>query len=317
MRAVFLDWNSLDMGDLDSRSLHAVVDDLQLYNQTKLDQINERIRDAQVVITNKVVLDNTMLSQAKQLRLICIAATGYNNVDLEAAYLRNITVCNVRAYATPSVTQHVFMLVLNLYRRFTQYQNAVELNQWPLSSQFCMLDFPIQELGGKTMGIIGYGELGQAVSKLAEAFGMNVLIARRNPGDQRAGRVTLNELLKNSDVVSLHCPLDENNRHLIGKSELCLMRKNALLINTARGGLVDEQALLWALKEGEIAGAGLDVLSIEPPPNDHVLLSQNFPNLIITPHIAWASYESRQRLVEQLAENIKSFTAGYPQNRLA
>ena len=316
MRAVFLDWNSLDAGDLDSRSLDAVVDDLQFYNDTKSEQIIERISDAQVVITNKVVLDSTVLSQAKQLRLICIAATGYNNVDLDAAYLRNITVCNIRAYATPSVVQHVFMFILSLYRRYGDYQKAIKSGKWPLSSQFCILDFPISELGGKTLGIIGYGELGQAVAKIAEAFGMKVLIAKRELNDGREGRVSLDDLLSNSDVVSLHCPQDEKNRHLIGKNELLQMRKNSLLINTARGGLIDEHALLWALTEGEIAGAGLDVLSKEPPSEDHILLSQDLPNLIITPHIAWASLESRQRLLDQLAENIKAFVTGYPQNKL-
>ena len=316
MRAVFLDRRSLDVGDMDYSRLESVVSNLHLYDETRPEETAERIMEAELVISNKIILDEEVLSQAKHLRLICVAATGFNNIDLDAAHMHHIAVCNVRGYATPSVVQHVFMLILNLYRRFSQYQQAVRAGAWSQSQQFCLLDYPIDELSGKTIGVVGYGELGQAVAKLAQAFGMKVLIAQRNKQDSREGRVPLDVLLAQADVVSLHCPLDEHNRNLIGKKELLKMRSNAILINTARGGLVDEPALARALTEGEIAGAGIDVLSTEPPPVDHVLLSKALPNLIITPHIAWSSRESRQRLLDQVADNIQAFSNGHPQNML-
>ena len=316
MRGVFLDWKSLDQNDLDVTVLQQVLDELELYPETQAGQTPARIAHADVVISNKVVLDQQSLQQNQNLKLICVAATGYNNIDLQAAKAKGIVVCNVRAYATPSVAQHVFMLLLNLYRNFPRYQTAIKAGQWSRSSQFCLLDYPIAELSGKTMGIIGFGELGQAVAKLAQAFGMSVLIAKRNEQDQRPGRVGLNTLLQQADVVSLHCPLTEDNYHFIAANELQQMKPTAVLVNTARGGLVDEDALVNALKQQQIAAAAIDVLSKEPPLIDNPLLNLDLPNLIITPHIAWASRESRQRMLEAIASNIRAYQNGQPQNQL-
>jgi glycerate dehydrogenase len=316
MRGVFLDWKSLDQDDLDKTVLEQGLDELELYSETSPEEVVARIAKADVVISNKVVLDAGILQQAKKLKLICVAATGYNNVDIKTAKSLGIVVCNVRAYATPSVAQHVFMLLLNLYRNFTSYQKAVKSGQWSESHQFCLLDFPITELSGKTIGIIGYGELGKAVAKLAEAFGMSVLIAKRNSEDTRPDRTELSTLLAEADVVTLHCPLTEFNRDLIGKKELGLMKPEAVLINAARGGLVNEQALADALMQKQIAAAAVDVLSKEPPDTDNPLLTLNLPNLIVTPHIAWASRESRQRMVEAVANNIAAYSHGTPENQL-
>jgi glycerate dehydrogenase len=236
-------------------------------------------------------------------------------VDLDAAARRGIAVCNIRRYATPSVVQHVFALLLSLTRHLSDYQRAVQSGAWQRSGQFCLLDYPIRELGGLTLGIVGYGELGQAVAATAEqAFGMRVLIAQRPGGSAEPGRLPLQQLLPQVDVLSLHCPLTPETRGLIGAEELALMKPDALLINTARGGIVDEVALATALLAGRLGGAGIDVLASEPPGSDSPLLQQPIPNLIVTPHIAWASRQSRQRLLDQLAQNIAAFMAGRPQN---
>ncbi|MCW9025457.1 MAG: 2-hydroxyacid dehydrogenase [Gammaproteobacteria bacterium] len=316
MRGVFLDWKSLDRNDLDKTVIEQGLDELELFPETSPEQAGARIAGADVVISNKVVLDAQILQQAKKLKLICVAATGYNNIDLDTARSLGIVVCNVRAYATPSVAQHVFMLLLNLYRSFSSYQQAVQSGQWSNSHQFCLLDFPINELSGKTIGIIGYGELGQAVARLAEAFGMSVLIAKRNSEDTRPDRTELSVLLAQADVITLHCPLTESNQDMISKKELALMKPEAVLINAARGGLVNEQALADALIQKQIAAAAVDVLSKEPPDKDNPLLTLNMPNLIVTPHIAWASRESRQRMVEMIADNINAYSTGTPVNQL-
>jgi glycerate dehydrogenase len=223
-------------------------------------------------------------------------------------------VCNVDGYATPSVVQHVFTLLLALTTRFNEYTSAVKQGDWSRSSFFCLLDYPIRELDGKTIGIVGYGHLGRAVASIAEAFGMTVLLAKRNIEDTRPGRVALHDLLPQVDVLSLHCPLTEETRGMIAADELALMKKDAVLINTARGGLVDEYALLDALKAHQIGGAGLDVLEKEPPPPGYPILKADLPNLIITPHTAWASRESRQRLLDEIALNIEAFKAGELRN---
>lgn len=313
--SVFLDTDSLDRGDLSWSSMEGQLPELVLYPATQPEQVTERIQDCEVVISNKVVLDRPVLNQAHNLRLICIAATGTNNVDLEYCQERGITVCNVRDYATASVVQHVFSLMLALKTRLLDYQAAVKNGAWSRSEQFCLLDYPISELSGRTLGIIGYGVLGKAVADVARAFGMEVLISQR-PGstDCPAVRVPLETLYKHSDIISLHCPLAENTQGLISADALQQMQDHALLINTARGGLIDEVALANALHQGHIQAAGLDVLSQEPPPVDHPLLAPDIPNLLITPHIAWASLESRQRLLNQLAENIMAFLNDQPQN---
>jgi len=313
MLGVFLDRDSLDRGDLDFTRLDRILPDLRYYPATMPDQVVARIAEAEVVISNKVVLDATALQQAGRLQLICVAATGVNNIDLEAAAVQGITVCNCRGYATPAVVQHVFALLLALCARLPEYRQAVRDGRWQRASQFCLLDFPIRELADKTLGIVGYGELGRGVARVAEAFGMRVLLAQR-PGtvEPEEGRVPLPILLPQVDVLSLHCPLTPDTRGLIGPWELALMRRDAILINTARGGLVDEAVLAEALRQGALGGAGVDVLSLEPPVDGNPLLAPDIPNLIVTPHCAWGSRESRQRLVGQLAENIQGWLDGAP-----
>ncbi|QQS55944.1 MAG: 2-hydroxyacid dehydrogenase [Candidatus Competibacteraceae bacterium] len=314
MLGVFLDRDSLDCGDLDFNGIDRILPDLRYYPATVPDQVATRIAEAEVIISNKVMLDAAALRHAPRLRLICIAATGLNNVDLAAATSRGVTVCNCRGYGTAAVVQHVFALLLTLVTRLSDYRRAVRDGRWRQANQFCLLDFPIRELAGKTLGIVGHGELGRGVARVAEAFGMRVLIAQR-PGvveEEQEGRVPLPLLLPQVDVLSLHCPLTPETRGLIGAWELALMRRDAILINTARGGLVDEALLADALRQGALGGAGVDVLSLEPPVAGNPLLAPDIPNLIVTPHCAWGSRESRQRLVGQLAENIAGFLSGAP-----
>ena len=296
--------------------LEAAVDNWQWYGLIDTDELYEVISSVDVVVSNKVLLTRDHLSRTKQLKLVCVAATGTNNVDLAAAADSNIAVCNVHGYATASVVQHVFTLLLTLTTRFNEYTSAVKRGDWSKSRFFCLLDYPVRELAGKTIGIVGFGHLGKAVARVAEALGMKVLLAKRNQQDERPGRIALHELLPQVDVLSLHCPLTDDNRGLISADELALMKNDAVLINTARGGLVDEQALVGALINEQIAGAGLDVLPQEPPPADDPLLKADMPNLIITPHTAWISRESRQRLINEIALNIEAFKAGQIRNRI-
>lgn len=312
MKAVFLDQNSLDLNDLNLESLIATFDHLTLYPSTESDQILERIQDADVVITNKVVLDTDTLKQSKHLKLILISATGTNNVDLAQAKTQGITVCNCQAYGTSAVAQHTLMLMLALSTSVIQYNQAVQQGIWNKASQFCLLDFPIVELAGKTLGIIGYGELGQTVARLAQAFDMNVLVGAIPNRPYVEGRIALNELFERVDYLSLHCPLTEDTQDLIDAKAFDRMKPTAFLINCARGGVVNEQALADALQQGKIAGAATDVLTIEPPKQGNILLDSNIPNLIITPHSAWGSVDARQRIVQQLVENVEAFKKGQP-----
>ncbi|NIP73250.1 MAG: 2-hydroxyacid dehydrogenase [Gammaproteobacteria bacterium] len=315
MQGVFLDRGSVDGGDLDLGGLQGSLSSWRFHDETRPEELAGRLADAEVAVSNKVVLDREYLEEAPRLRLICVAATGTNNVDLAAARERGITVCNVRGYATPSVVQHVYSLILALTTRVLDYRGLVAERGWQDSPHFCRLDFPIRELCGKVLGVVGYGELGRAVAEVAPAFGMQVRVAQR-PGTagQQEGRVALADLLPQVDVLTLHCPLADNTRNLIGAAELAAMKDDALLINAARGGIVDEQALADALRAGHPGGAGVDVLTEEPPRRGNPLLAADIPNLIVTPHIAWASRESRQRLVDQLAENIRAFRGGAPRN---
>jgi len=313
-KAVFLDFLSVHPDDLDARCLSRVVEHWRFCDNTKDNEVSAVIADAEVVVVNKVVLNENNLASAKNLKLICAAATGVNNIDLAAAKELGVSVCNVQRYATPAVVQHVFALLLSLTTRLGQYQEDVYNGNWTKSKFFCLLDYPVRELQGLTLGIVGFGELGQAVASVAKAFGMKVLLAKRNENDSRSNRLALHDLLPEVDVLSLHCPLTENTRALIAEKELARMKSSAILINTARGGLVDELALLHALQEGQIAGAGLDVLAQEPPSEGYFLLQQRLPNLIITPHTAWASRESRQRLLDEVANNIQAYQQGKPRN---
>jgi len=316
LNGVLLDLATIDQGDLDLSPLDRACGAWRRYPQTEPPHILEHLGDAQIAVTNKVALDRAVLTSAPSLRLICIAATGTNHVDLNAAREQGIAVANVVRYATPAVVQHVFALILALTTRLPEYHRAVASGAWQQHERFCLMDYPIRELAGRTLGILGYGELGQAVARVAEAFGMQVLVAQRPGGETREGRVALEQLLPQVDVLSLHCPLTDTTRGLIGARELELMRHDALLINTARGGIVDESALAEALRLGVIGGAGIDVLSTEPPRGGNPLLTPGIPNLIVTPHIAWASREARQRVVEEIAGNIEAFLAGIARNRV-
>ncbi len=307
-KGVFLDLASLSESDLDLSTLQTTLADWRMYPMTSPDQRIERIADAEVVVTNKVVMDADTLRNTPKLGFIALTATGTNNVDLAAAKDLGIRVSNVTAYATNSVAQHVFSLILAHTTRLLDYHVAVKRGDWSRSPAFCLMDYPIRELNGMKLGIVGYGELGQGVAKLAQAFGMQVLIAQR-PGNAsfQAQRMPLDELLTQADIVSLHVPLADNTHHLIDAHKLSLMQPHALLINTARGAVIDNQALAAALRTGSIGGAALDVLDVEPPPLDHPLLADDLPNLILTPHIAWASRQARQAVVDQTVVNIRAY----------
>jgi glycerate dehydrogenase len=304
-RVVFLDHASLDRQDLDLAPLRAVSSELTLHASTLPDEVAERMAGYEVVITNKVRIDEATLRANSQLNAVLVAATGMNNVDLAAGERLGIKVLNCRGYGTSAVAQHTLMLMLALVTRFESYRRAVNRGDWQRSSQFCLLDYPIEELSGARLGILGYGELGRAVGRLAEAFGMEVIVGSL-PGREQPGRPPLAELLEQVDLLSLHCPLTDTTRNLIGAPELARMKPGSLLINTARGGLVDEQALVESLRSGHLGGAAFDVLSSEPPTEGNPLLAAEVPNLIVTPHCAWGSRPARQRIVGQLAGHLSA-----------
>lgn len=326
MKAVFLDFDSLGPEDLDLSGLNQLLPDLTSFPSTNDKQLHDRIRKAEVVMLNKVSLDDSAFAAATGLQLVCLAATGTDNVALESARQRGVAVCNIRGYCTPSVVQHVFALILALTHHLKEYRTLLNQGAWSESSQFCLLDLPIREINGKTMGIVGLGSLGQGVAKTAQAFGMTVVAAdlpyqatqARGSGDALSDirRLPFSELLNAADIISLHCPLTEKTRHLIDAQALTAMRSDALLINTARGGLVDSQALVDALTNGRIAGAGIDVLEQEPPVDGDPLIEARLANLIVTPHIAWAATESRQRALNEMLANIVAFENGEARNRV-
>ncbi|MFI8742537.1 2-hydroxyacid dehydrogenase [Stutzerimonas zhaodongensis] len=315
-RAVFLDLSPLDQGDLDLTPLQSAFAELICHTQTSETQIVARLQGAEIAIVNKVALSDATLAACPDLKLILVAATGVNNIDLVAAKQRGIAVCNCQAYGTATVAQHTLMLLLALATRLPDYQAAVARGRWQESGQFCLLDFPIIELAGKTLGVLGHGELGGAVAKLAEALGMRVLTGNLPGRPPRPDRLELDELLPQIDALTLHCPLTEQTRNLIGARELQLMKPAAFVINTARGGLIDEQALADTLRSGHLGGAATDVLINEPPSNDNPLLAADVPRLIVTPHSAWGSREARQRIVGQLRENAEAFFAGTPKRQV-
>lgn len=287
------------------------------HGETLADQVVDRVRDASIIISNKLSLREAELSSAKNLKLIAIAATGSDCVDLDYCRRRGIAVCNVRGYATNSVPEHVLMMILALRRNLFAYRNDVQSGLWNQSKQFCLLTHELHDIKGSTFGIVGYGSIGKAMARLAESVGMRVLIAeRRDAFETRKGRTRFEDTLELSDVVSLHCPLNDETRDLIGADELRTMKRNALLINTARGALVDDVALIEALRVGQLAGAGIDVVREEPPSQGNPLLDLDLPNLIVTPHVAWASNEAVQALADQVIDNIEAFIDGKPQNPL-
>ena len=285
------------------------------FGETAPGEVVERLAHATIAICNKLPLRAEALSQLPKLRLIAVAATGVDNVDL--AYCRNhdIAVCNTRGYAVNSLPEHALMLMLALRRNLVSYRNDVKAGRWHDAKQFCLLDHPIGDLKGATLGIVGFGTLGKSTAQLGRAVGMEVLVAeRRNANGVRDGRVDFQEVLKRSDVLSLHCPLTDETKNLIGGGELALMKRDAILINTARGGLIDDHALIKALQQGRLAGAGIDVLRNEPPREGNPLLEVDLPNLIVTPHNAWASRQAMQTLADQLIDNLEAFVSGSPQN---
>ena len=316
MNIVVLDRNTLasdvrlDFGQLPA--LHCCE-----YLATEPGQVVERAGDMEIIITNKVRIDAGLIAQLPSLRMIAVAATGVDHIDLDAARARGIAVANVRNYATHSVAEHVFGVLLALRRNLLRYHAAVISGGWSGSDSFCLHTYPIDDLAGSTLGIIGMGTLGQTVARLGEAFGMRVLIAeRRDAGQLRPGRVAFDQVIAESDVLSLHVPLTAQTRNLVGRRELACMKQHAILINSARGGVVDEAALLDALYTGEIGGACIDVLVQEPPSPDHPLLRADLPNLLVTPHIAWASHQAQQLLMDEVVNNITAFLRGELRNRV-
>lgn len=286
------------------------------YDTTPADEICSRIAQATIVLTNKTILRARELAAAPNLSLICVCATGVNNVDLDAARQHGITVCNVSGYSTPSVAQHTIGLLLNLATNIHTY--AAEPADWPKSPFFCRLDHPVVELAGRNLGLAGAGAIGTAVGHIAQSLGMTIQVLGRSgktkPTPEGWKRLGKKEFFRTSDAVTLHCPLTEETHHLINSESLALMQPGSFLVNTGRGDLVDELALIDALRSGHLAGAALDVLSAEPPPPGHPLLDPSIPNLLLTPHSAWASTESRRRLLEGVASNIEAFLAGTPTN---
>lgn len=315
-KGVFLDLETVDSGDLDRTHLQASLPHWQWHEYSEPAEIGPRIADASVVITNKCVLERAAMEQAAQLQLIALAATGTNNVDLPAAAELGITVCNIRDYATDAVAQHTITLMLNLLTGQPWYWQSMRSGAWSHSRHFCLNDRPIRQARGLKFGVIGYGVLGRAAAELAVALGMQLLISERKGDQPRQGRMSFEDVIAQADVLSLHCPLSAGTQGLIDRAVLQAMKTDALLINTARGGIVVEQDLADALRQGVIAGAAVDTLSREPPPQDHVLLASDIPNLIVTPHNAWASRTARQAAVDQLASVISTFAGGSVMNQV-
>lgn len=285
------------------------------YGETEPGEVVERLRDASIAICNKLALREDVLSQLPGLKLIAVAATGTDNVDLDYCRAHDIAVCNTRGYAVNSLPEHALMLMLALRRNLVAYRDDVRAGRWHEARKFCLLDHPIGDLRGTVLGIVGFGTLGRAMAELGRAIGMDVIVAERKTATSiREGRKSFSDVLRLSDVLSLHCPLTEETKDLIGAGELSRMMPDALLINTARGGLVVDHALLEALQSGRIGGAGIDVLRVEPPREGNPLLDANLPNLIVTPHNAWASKQAMQTLADQLVDNLEAFVRGEPRN---
>ncbi|MGB5245794.1 MAG: D-2-hydroxyacid dehydrogenase [Woeseia sp.] len=317
MKAAFLDFATVGADELDLTPLYAALPELQLHEATAPGEVSARLSGCEAVLLNKVRLTRELLLAAPDLRFIGLTATGVDNIDLDCARERGIAVCNIRGYCTQSVVEHVFGVLLNLTHNLARFRQLVRDGAWARSDEFCLLNYPIRELSAMTLGIVGYGELGKGVARCGEYFGMRVLLAER-PGASKAreGRVLFEELLQKVDVLSLHCPLTDATRGLIGAAQLEKMKSSALLINTARGALVDSAALVAALQGGKIAGAAIDVLREEPPVKGDPLLECTHPNLIITPHIAWGTVEARQSALNQLAETVLAFQRGERMNRV-
>jgi glycerate dehydrogenase len=302
----------LDRATLDARMrTPSFPHSYQEYPATRGPEVVERLKDATIAIINKVAMDSETLKQLPKLQLIAVAATGTDIIDKEHCRAAGITIVNIRNYAFNTVPEHVFALIFALRRNVIAYREDVRQGVWQRAEQFCFFPHPIRDIAGSTLGIVGFGELGRSVARRAEALGMRVLAT---DVISQPGLVDLPTILKESDIVTLHVPLTAQTRNMIGAEQLAMMRSDAILINTARGGLVDENALARALREGVIGGAGFDVLTSEPPREGNVLLDLVSANFILTPHVAWASREAMQLLADQLIDNIEAFVAGSPQN---
>jgi glycerate dehydrogenase len=301
LRAVFLDFGTVSNGDLDPAPLERALPGIVIHERSPQD---------------KSVIDGATIRANPQLRLVALTATGTDNVDLAAAREAGVAVCNLRDYCTASVAQHAFAMLLALTHRLADYHALVAGGRWQNAGQFSVFPYPIRELRGRILGIVGYGTLGKAVAGLGCAFGMEVAIANRPGGARADGRRDLDEMLPGVDALTLHCPLMDATRNLVSRERLARMKPDAVLINTARGALVDARALADALRAAQLGGAGIDVLEREPPPPDHPLLDPSIPNLIVTPHVAWAAREARQRCLEELALNVESFLSGGRRNRV-
>lgn len=312
MKIVFLDESTITLGDIDFSPIKS-LGEYKSYGNSTEDEAIQRAASADCIITNKVPVTLNTVRSLRNLRLVTVIATGYNVIDLKAAKEHGLTVCNVPGYAADTVPQHTFSLILNLATKAYRYHADVMNGEWGMADSFTLLRYPTFELAKKTIGIIGFGTIGRGVARIAEAFGMRVLAYDAfEIKHEKYGNTPLDTLLRESDVVTVHSPLTDETRKLIDAKALSMMKKSAILINTARGGIVHEQALAEALNSERIAGAGVDVLTVEPPRGGNPLLSAK--NIIITPHSAWSTREARQRLVDETAENIRAFFEGHPRN---
>jgi hypothetical protein len=311
MKVVILDAKTLTNDDIDF-SVFDEFGEVTIYDYTKYNQIAERIKDAEIILCNKSIMNRMTLKDAKNVKYIGLFATGYNNVDIEYTNERNITVCNAGSYSTNAVAQHVFALILEHYNKVGEYNKFVKDGGWIHSEKFSPFK-PMKEMDGRTLGIVGYGSIGKKVAKIAQAFDMKVLAYNRSPKKDESVRfVEMDELLEKSDIVSIHCPLNRDSEKMCNKDFFSKMKDGALFINTSRGGVVDEPALIEAVKSGKLSGAGLDVVAVEPMEKHYDIL--DIDNIIITPHSAWAPVETRTRLVEIVRNNIKKWVAGAPVN---
>ena len=311
MKVVILDAKTLTNDDIDFSEFDE-FGEVTIYDYTKYNQIAERIKDAEIILCNKSIMNRMTLKDAKNVKYIGLFATGYNNVDIEYTNERNITVCNAGSYSTNAVAQHVFALILEHYNKVGEYNKFVKDGGWIHSEKFSPFK-PMKEMDGRTLGIVGYGSIGKKVAKIAQAFDMKVLAYNRSPKKDESVRfVEMDELLEKSDIVSIHCPLNSDSEKMCNKEFFEKMKDGALFINTSRGGVVDEQALIDAVKSKKISGAGLDVVAVEPMEKHEEIL--DIDNIIITPHSAWAPVETRTRLVEIVKNNIKKWVAGAPVN---
>ncbi|MGV3600704.1 MAG: D-2-hydroxyacid dehydrogenase [Dyadobacter fermentans] len=312
MNIVILDGYTLNPGDQDWAPIEK-LGNVTIYDRSAAGEIVERAGNADVLLVNKVVLSAETLAQLPQVKYIGVMATGFNNIDIEAARKHGITVTNVKAYGPASVAQQTFALLLAIVNRVETLSQSVLIGEWVASPDFCYWKTPLTELAGKTMGLIGLGDIGSQVAKIALAFGMKVIAYRKHPAPADGiEMVSLDDIFTRSDVISLHCPLTDETREIINRNSIAQMQPGAIILNTGRGPLIHEADLAEALRSGTIAAAGLDVLSVEPPKADNPLLSA--PNCIITPHVAWATFEARKRLLQMVADNLESFQHGDPRN---